>query len=62
MRSEKVPEGRVYVWMDEDSSETKPRLDGEPSALISAKDRERHPDGEVVQEGSEGRWWRVSGA
>ncbi len=38
MRSEKGPEGRVYVWMDEDSSENKPVLDGEPSALISAKD------------------------
>ena len=38
VRSEKGPEGRVYVWMDEDSSETKPRLDGEPSALISAED------------------------
>ena len=38
LRSEKGPEGRVYVWMDEDSSETKPVLDDEPSALVSAKD------------------------
>jgi excisionase family DNA binding protein len=38
LESEKDPDGRVYVWVDEDSSETKPRLDGEPSALISAKD------------------------
>jgi excisionase family DNA binding protein len=38
LESEKDSDGRVYVWVDEDSSETKPRLDGEPSALISAKD------------------------
>ncbi len=38
LESEKEPDGRVYVWLDGDSSETKPRLDGEPSALISAKD------------------------
>jgi excisionase family DNA binding protein len=38
LESEKDPDGRVYVWVGEDSSETKPRLDGEPSALISAKD------------------------
>ena len=38
VQSEKEPEGRVYGWMDEDSSETKPELDGEPSALITSKD------------------------
>lgn len=36
--SEKDPDGRVHVWVDADSSETKPRLDGESDALISAKD------------------------
>jgi len=38
LESEKDPDGRVYVWVNGDSTETKPRLDGEPSALISAKD------------------------
>ncbi len=38
LESEKDPDGRVYVWLDDDSSETKLKLDGEPSALISAKD------------------------
>jgi excisionase family DNA binding protein len=38
LQSEKDPDGRVYVWVDEDSSETKPGLDSEPSMLISAKD------------------------
>ncbi len=37
LESEKEPDGRVYVWLNGDSSETKPRLDGEPDALISAK-------------------------
>ena len=36
--SEKDPDGRVYVWVDDDSSETKPRPNGESDALISAKD------------------------
>jgi hypothetical protein len=36
--SEKDPDGRVYVWVDSDESETKPRLNGESAALISAKD------------------------
>jgi hypothetical protein len=36
--SEKDPDGRVYVLVDGDSSETKLRLNGESSALISAKD------------------------
>ena len=36
--SEKEPDGRVYVYLNDDSSETKHKLDGEPSALISAKD------------------------
>ncbi len=38
LESEKDPEGRVHVWVDGDSTETKPGLDGEPGALISAKD------------------------
>ncbi len=38
IESEKEPDGRVYVWVDDDSSETKPGLDGEYNALISAKD------------------------
>jgi excisionase family DNA binding protein len=38
LQSEKDPDGRVYVWVDEDSSETKPGLDSEPSMLTSAKD------------------------
>jgi excisionase family DNA binding protein len=42
LQSEKDPDGRVYVWMDGDSSETKPGLDSEPSMLISAKDETIH--------------------
>jgi excisionase family DNA binding protein len=38
LASEKDSDGRVYVWVDGDSSETKPRLNGESEALISAKD------------------------
>lgn len=38
LRSEKEPDGRVYVWVDGDSSETKLRLDGESSALKVAND------------------------
>ncbi len=38
LESEKDPDGRVHVWVNGDSTETGPRLDGEPSALISAKD------------------------
>jgi len=38
LRSDKDPDGRVYVWVDADESETKPRLNGEFGALISAKD------------------------
>jgi hypothetical protein len=36
--SDKAPDGRVYVYLNVDSSETKHQLDGEPSALIAAKD------------------------
>lgn len=36
--SEKDPDGRVYVRVYSDSSETKPRPNGESQALISAKD------------------------
>jgi hypothetical protein len=35
---EKDPDGRVYVWVNSDSSETKLRPGGESAALISAKD------------------------
>ena len=38
LESDKDPDGRVHVWVNGDSSETKLRLDGEPEALISAKD------------------------
>jgi len=38
LESEKDPDGRVHVWVNGDASETKLRLDGEPEALISAKD------------------------
>ncbi len=38
LRSEKDPTGRVYVYLNDDSSKTKHGLDGEPTALISAKD------------------------
>src|SRR5215212_3725756 len=38
LESEKDPDGRVHVWVNGDSMETKPRLDGEPGGLISAKD------------------------
>jgi hypothetical protein len=38
LASEKDPDGRVYVWVNSDSSETTPRLNGESEALISAKD------------------------
>ena len=38
LESEKDPDGRVHVWVNGDSTETKPRLDGEPGAIISAKD------------------------
>jgi hypothetical protein len=38
LESEKDPDGRVYVWVNGDSSETKPGLNVESGALISAKD------------------------
>lgn len=38
LESEKDPDGRVYVWVGADDSETKLRLNGEPTLLISAKD------------------------
>jgi hypothetical protein len=38
LQSEKDSTGRVYVYLNGDSSKTKHRLDGEPTALISAKD------------------------
>src|ERR687898_2696574 len=42
LESEKDPDGRVHVWVNSDASETKPRPDGEPSVLISAKDETIH--------------------
>jgi excisionase family DNA binding protein len=38
LESEKDPDGRVYVWVNGDASETKSGPDGEPDALMSAKD------------------------
>ena len=38
LESEKDPDGRVYVWVNGDASETKPRPDSEFDALISAKE------------------------
>ena len=38
LASQKEPDGRVYVYLDGESSETKHQLDGEPSALMSAKE------------------------
>jgi excisionase family DNA binding protein len=38
LESKKDGDGRVYVWVNGDSSETKLRPDVEPTALISAKD------------------------
>jgi hypothetical protein len=38
LESEKDSDGRVYVWVDPDESETRQRLNGESTALISAKD------------------------
>lgn len=38
LESEKEPDGRVYVYLDGDLSETRPRPDSEPTVLISAKD------------------------
>jgi hypothetical protein len=38
LESEKDSDGRVYVWVDPDESETRHRLNGESTALISAKD------------------------
>jgi hypothetical protein len=35
MESDKDPDGRVYVWVDGNSSETKHVLDGKSTALIS---------------------------
>jgi len=36
--SDKASDGRVYVYLNGDSSETKHQLDGEPNALMAAKD------------------------
>jgi excisionase family DNA binding protein len=38
LESEKDPDGRVHVWVNDNSTETRLRLHGEPSTLISAKD------------------------
>ena len=38
LESEKEPDGRVYVYLNDDSSETKRRPNGEPDALILAKE------------------------
>jgi excisionase family DNA binding protein len=38
LESEKDPDGRVHVWVNDNSTETRLRLHGESSTLISAKD------------------------
>jgi excisionase family DNA binding protein len=38
LASDKDPDGRVYVWVDADESETKHEPNSESTALISAKD------------------------
>jgi hypothetical protein len=38
LESEKDPDGRVYVWVDGDESETKLQPNGESTALLFAKD------------------------
>jgi len=38
LESEKEPDGRVYVYLNDDSSGTKHRPNGEPDALMAAKD------------------------
>lgn len=38
LESEKEPDGRVYVYLNDDSSETKHRPNVEPDALILAKE------------------------
>jgi hypothetical protein len=38
LESDKDPDGRVYVWVNGNASETIPGPDGEPNALTSAKD------------------------
>src|ERR671920_2232241 len=41
VRRLREPDGKVQVWVDGDSMETKPRLDGEPGLLMFAKDDTR---------------------
>jgi excisionase family DNA binding protein len=55
LTSEKDPDGRVHVWVNSDASETKPRLDGEPSVLISAKDETIRVLSEQLQSEREAR-------
>ena len=55
LKSEKDPDGRVHVWVNVDASETKPRLDGEPSVLISAKDETIHVLSEQLESEREAR-------
>jgi hypothetical protein len=55
LTSEKDPDGRVHVWVNSDASETKPRLDSEPSVLISAKDETIRVLSEQLQSEREAR-------
>jgi len=55
LESEKDPDGRVHVWVDGDPAETKPRPDGEPSVLISAKDETIRVLSEQLQSEREAR-------
>ena len=55
LESEKDPDGRVHVWVDGDSTETKPGLDVEPGVLISAKDETIRVLSEQLQSEREAR-------
>ena len=53
LESEKDPDGRLHVRPYDDSSETEPRLKGEPAALISDRNKSRLLLGERKVP-----WWR----
>ena len=55
VRRLREPEGKVHVWVDGDSMETKPRLNGEPDVLIFAKDDTRALGAVGVREGGPAR-------
>jgi excisionase family DNA binding protein len=48
LESEKDSDGRVYVWVYADESETKPRLNGEAAELVAElRDRVRYLEGQL---------------